>query len=172
MPRHEAPHLQPGFVLQKTSTADCNTRPCALTLPSATAPPSHLATKQKFSTFMCKALILYPEQHIHPCLRLCTPHDSFQILLSSGIDRLSVGWLTRGRDTRQEDVEGSPTQSRISPSILVYEDKNRSTGTVTCRAQATLAASSSLRSLNPKPHTLNMKPETLNLNPGTWTPKP
>ena len=32
------------------------------------------------------------------------------------IDRLRVGWL-RGRDTRQVDVEGSPTQSRISPSI-------------------------------------------------------
>ena len=27
-----------------------------------------------------------------------------------------VGWLKR-RDTRQEDVEGSPTQRRISPSI-------------------------------------------------------
>jgi len=42
-----------------------------------------------------------------------------------GFDRLRVGWsaarlpltTTRGRDTTQEDVEGSPTQSRVSPSI-------------------------------------------------------
>ena len=32
------------------------------------------------------------------------------------VDRLRIGWLKRGMDTRQED-EGSPTQSRISPSI-------------------------------------------------------
>jgi len=30
---------------------------------------------------------------------------------------LSVGHVLQGRDTRQEDVEGSPTQSRISPSM-------------------------------------------------------
>jgi hypothetical protein len=38
-----------------------------------------------------------------------------------GIDRRMVGWLKRislfgGRDTTHEDFEGSPTQSRISPS--------------------------------------------------------
>ena len=32
-------------------------------------------------------------------------------------DRRKVGWLKRGRETRQEDVERSPTQSRISPSM-------------------------------------------------------
>ena len=32
------------------------------------------------------------------------------------VDRLRVGWLKRGRYTRQEDVEVSPAQSRMSPS--------------------------------------------------------
>jgi hypothetical protein len=36
-------------------------------------------------------------------------------LLNPDGDGLRVGWLKR-RDTRQVDVEGSPTQSRISPS--------------------------------------------------------
>ena len=40
-------------------------------------------------------------------------------------DRLRVGWLNGvvGRGTaRAEDAQGTPTQSHISPSILVYED--------------------------------------------------
>ena len=32
--------------------------------------------------------------------------------------------LDRGRNTRQEDVEGSPTQSHTSPSILWYRKRN------------------------------------------------
>ena len=33
------------------------------------------------------------------------------------------GWLAHGRGTtRAEDAQGTPTQSHISPSILVYED--------------------------------------------------
>ena len=43
--------------------------------------------------------------------------------------RLRVGWLngfsfiTSGRGAaRAEDAQGTPTQSHISPSILVYED--------------------------------------------------
>ena len=45
-----------------------------------------------------------------------------------GDDRLRVGWLNSwdlsGRGTtRAEDAQGTPTQSHISPSILVYEDK-------------------------------------------------
>jgi len=41
------------------------------------------------------------------------------------VDRLRVGWLNgfwQGT-TRAEDAQGTPTQSHISPSILVYEDK-------------------------------------------------
>jgi len=39
------------------------------------------------------------------------------------IDRLRVGWLNGLRGvTRAEDAQRTPTQSRISPSILVYED--------------------------------------------------
>ena len=39
-------------------------------------------------------------------------------------DRLRVGWLLSGRGTaRAEDAQGTPTQSHISPSILVHEDK-------------------------------------------------
>ena len=45
--------------------------------------------------------------------------------LSMNSDRLRVGWLNlsaRGA-TRAEDAQGTPTQSHISPSILVYEDE-------------------------------------------------
>ena len=43
-------------------------------------------------------------------------------------DRLKVGWLNRfpssGRGAATaEDAHGIPTQSHISPSILVYEDE-------------------------------------------------
>ena len=39
-------------------------------------------------------------------------------------DRLRVGWLNEfGRGAaRAEDAQGTPTQSHISPSILVYEE--------------------------------------------------
>jgi len=40
-------------------------------------------------------------------------------------DRRRVGWLTgfSGRGTtRAEDAQGTPSQSHISPSILVYEE--------------------------------------------------
>ena len=46
----------------------------------------------------------------------------------TGYDRLRVGWLIgssfigRGA-TRAEDAQGTSTQSHISPSILVYENK-------------------------------------------------
>ena len=37
--------------------------------------------------------------------------------------RLRVGWLNGGRGAaRAEDAQRTPTQSHISPSILVYED--------------------------------------------------
>jgi len=43
-------------------------------------------------------------------------------------DRLNVGWLNGFSfiwegTTRAEDAQGTPTQSHISPSILVYEDE-------------------------------------------------
>ena len=40
------------------------------------------------------------------------------------LDRLRVGWLNlSGRGAaRAEDAQGTPIQSHISPSILVYED--------------------------------------------------
>jgi len=38
------------------------------------------------------------------------------------IDRLRVGWLNGRGTARAEDAQGTPTQSHISPSILVYED--------------------------------------------------
>ena len=38
-------------------------------------------------------------------------------------DRLSDGWLNGGRgNARAEDAQGTPTQSHISPSMLVYAD--------------------------------------------------
>jgi len=40
-------------------------------------------------------------------------------------DILRVGWLGT---TRAEDAEGTPTQSQISPSIPVYEEKNATSG--------------------------------------------
>jgi len=43
------------------------------------------------------------------------------------VDRLRVGWLNEvfgGRGTaRVEDAHGTPTQSHVSPNILVYEDQ-------------------------------------------------
>jgi len=48
-------------------------------------------------------------------------------------DRLRVDWLHgfsfgSGRGTtRAEDAQGTPTQSHISPSILVYEDNKEDT---------------------------------------------
>jgi len=33
------------------------------------------------------------------------------------------GWLWEGT-TRAEDAQGTPTQSHVSPSILVYEDQS------------------------------------------------
>jgi len=40
-------------------------------------------------------------------------------MLDSGL----VGWLGRGA-ARAEDARGTPTQSHISPSILVYEERS------------------------------------------------
>ena len=40
-------------------------------------------------------------------------------------DRLRVGWLWEGYHERAEDAQGTPTQSHIPPSILVYEDHTR-----------------------------------------------
>ena len=37
-------------------------------------------------------------------------------------DRLWIGWLTGRGDARAEDAQGTPTPSRISPSILVCKD--------------------------------------------------
>ena len=36
--------------------------------------------------------------------------------------RLRVGWLSGRGTARAEDAQGTPTQSHISPSILVYEE--------------------------------------------------
>ena len=38
------------------------------------------------------------------------------------VDRLRVGWLNGRGAASAEDVQGTPTQSDISPSIPVYED--------------------------------------------------
>jgi len=60
-----------------------------------------------------------------------------------------VGRLRVGRGAaRAEDAQGKPTQSRISPSILVHEDNK--------------AALVHLEWLDPKPETRNPKPETRN----------
>ena len=52
------------------------------------------------------------------------------------VDRLRVGSLNNfsfiTSTARAEDAQGTPTQSRISPSILVYED-DRTHGTVIAR---------------------------------------
>jgi len=46
------------------------------------------------------------------------------VLLYNVIDAGLVGSTDGGRDaTRAEDAQGTPAQSHISPSILVYEDK-------------------------------------------------
>jgi len=49
---------------------------------------------------------------------------SISSVCTSAGDRLRVGWLNEfGRGTtRTEDAQGTPTQSHISPSILVYEE--------------------------------------------------
>ena len=45
-------------------------------------------------------------------------------MAKGGCGRLRVGCDLSGRGTtRVEDAQGPPTQSHISPSILVYEDK-------------------------------------------------
>ena len=53
--------------------------------------------------------------------------DKGTLKIIKGRDRFRVGWLNgffTGRGTaRAEDAQGTPTQSYISPSILVYEDK-------------------------------------------------
>ena len=49
--------------------------------------------------------------------------------LLSGVDRLMIGWIngvsfiTSTGTTGAEDAQGTPTQSHISPSIPVYEEK-------------------------------------------------
>ena len=49
-------------------------------------------------------------------------------------DRLRVVWLNGRGTTRAEDAQGKPTQSHISPSILVYENTTPpSTGTFQSR---------------------------------------
>jgi len=57
--------------------------------------------------------------------RVCTRTIKRQILymIDSGLFGL-LSWYPAGRvATRADDAQGSPTQSHISPSILVYEDK-------------------------------------------------
>ena len=39
------------------------------------------------------------------------------------LDRLTVGWLSPRGAARAENAQGKPTQSHMSPSILVYEDE-------------------------------------------------
>jgi len=51
------------------------------------------------------------------------PLFSGEIPSTFGVDRLRVGWLNGRGTTRAEDAQGTPTQSHISPSILVYEEK-------------------------------------------------
>ena len=41
----------------------------------------------------------------------------FQVKAVTPVDRLRVCWLKRS-----EDAQGTPTQSHISPGVLVYED--------------------------------------------------
>ena len=41
------------------------------------------------------------------------------------LDRLRVGYLSGRGAARAEDAQGTPSQSHISPSTLVYEDKSR-----------------------------------------------
>ena len=42
-----------------------------------------------------------------------------------------VGWLDGGT-TRAEDAQGTPTQSHLSPSILVYEDQQKTVSHLGC----------------------------------------
>ena len=65
--------------------------------------------------------------------------------------------------TRAEDARGTPTQSHISPSILVYEEKPDA-GRILC-------GSGPLRGLHPKPYTLHTPtPYTLHPAPHTLHP--
>ena len=36
------------------------------------------------------------------------------------VERIRVGWLNGRGDARAEDAQGTPTQSHVSASILVY----------------------------------------------------
>ena len=67
--------------------------------------------------------------------------DVFVGKLASENDFLTLS-LARGRDTRQEHVEGSPTQSRISPSIQPILRFTLHTQSVRALAPAAPASSS------------------------------
>jgi len=47
--------------------------------------------------------------------------DPYWFLRGKDVDRLRVGFSGRGT-ARAEDAQGTPAQSHISPSMLVYED--------------------------------------------------
>ena len=63
------------------------------------------------------SLVLARLQPDHPSLR----HPHFQLPESQFQSRKSFLWEGT---TRAEDAQGTPTQSHISPSIQVYEDKS------------------------------------------------
>ena len=63
----------------------------------------------------CVQVLIVCDQHLH----LVISH-----VLSD--DRLRAGWLNSGRGTaRVQDAQGTPTQSHVSPIILVYEDNSQ-----------------------------------------------
>ena len=72
-------------------------------------------------------------------------------------DRLRVGWGT----TRAKDAPGTPTQSHISPRILIYvvnpKRETQSLGEYEAPSMASARKKSKVAS-NPKPQTLKPKP--------------
>jgi len=84
------------------------------------------------------------------------------------LDRLRVGPYTLvgplwGGTTRAEDAQGTPTQSHISPILLVYEDNPREAGLDPSRFN--LSTPGAL----PDPTTRNLQPCTPNPNPAPQT---
>jgi len=104
--------------------------------------------------------------------RTCTGTEhSFRMCQTPGHDLTEHVFVGKGdghdsgRGTaRAEDAQGTPTQSHISPSILVYEDKGDEGH---ARSGPSLCDEPTPETLNPKTQTPNPKPQTPNPKPQT-----